>query len=164
MKLYFLRHGSAEERSASARDYDRRLTPEGIAEMKSVARGLARLVEEVDVILSSPLPRALETAKIAEAAIRVKSGPIVVSDKMAAGALGMNELQALVRDYPSDYRVLLVGHEPDFSDLVRDLTGGVVEMKKAGLALVETGQAQRAGGVLRWLLTPRHLQLGIRQD
>ncbi len=164
MKLYFLRHGSAEDRRVGLRDFDRQLTPEGIAEMKQVAQGLYRLIEEVDVVITSPLPRAAETAGIAETALRVNAGPTIVSEKLAAGAFGLTELQQLVGDYPSDYRVLLVGHEPDFSEVVGELTGANIEMKKAGLALVEVGHVQRAGGVLRWLLTPRHMLLGTKQE
>jgi phosphohistidine phosphatase len=159
MRLYFLRHGSAEDRREGLRDYDRRLTTEGIAEMQRVAVGLARAVPEVDLIVTSPLPRALETARIAEAALRVKDGPLVVSEKLSSGAFGIAEVQELVRSLPSSHRVILVGHEPDFSSTVRDLTGAIIDMKKAGVALVETNRVERGAGVLRWLLTPRHLEL-----
>lgn len=159
MKIYFLRHGAAEERRPGLRDFDRRLTEEGIAEMKRVALGLARLEIEVDHILTSPLPRALETAQIAGAALQAKTGVLVTSDELAAGAFGLGELQALVRKTPSAQRLLLVGHEPDFSEVVRDLTGASIEMKKAGLAFVETNRIEQDTGVLRWLLTPRQLQL-----
>jgi len=163
MKLYFLRHGSAEERHEGRRDFDRRLTAEGIAEMKRVAKGLADLEVAVDLIITSPLPRALETAKIAQAALKAPAESLVVSDRVAAGAFEFEELQELVRGLPEDHRVMLVGHEPDFSGIVRDLTGATIELKKAGLALIEAYRIERGSGVLRWLVTPRLLQSAARE-
>jgi phosphohistidine phosphatase len=159
MKLYFLRHGKAEERTAGASDYERRLTSEGIEEMKQVAQGILALVDEVDLILSSPLPRALETARIAAAALAVPSDKLIVSDKLAAGAFGLGSLQSLVEHAPADQRIMLVGHEPDFSTVVMRLTGANIDMKKAGLACIEVPRIGPDNGVLRWLLTPRQLQL-----
>ena len=158
MRLFFLRHGKAEEHSASLRDYDRRLTGEGIEEMKRAASGLATIVDGMDIVVSSPLPRALETARIAATALKLPEDRLVVSDKLASGAFGIGELQAILAKTPVDRRVLLVGHEPDFSIVVRRLTGAAIEMKKAGLALVECDRPEPDSGVLCWLLTSRHLQ------
>jgi phosphohistidine phosphatase len=163
MKLYFLRHGAAEDVSPSGKDWDRRLTETGIEEMAGVARGLAELIGEVDVVLTSPLTRAHETAKIAAAALQVTRGPIQVSEKLASGSFGLEELEDLVQEFSGSYRVLMVGHEPDFSGVVGRLTGARIEFKKAGLAFVETAYSGSHGGVLRWLLTPRHLVLAGRR-
>jgi phosphohistidine phosphatase len=159
MKLYFLRHGKAEDHSADNTDFSRKLTPEGIDEMKRMANGLANVVGRVDAIVSSPLPRALETAKIAGAAIHFHEDDIIVSKKVASGAFGAEELASLLRDRSDEDRVMFVGHEPDFSSMVRYLTGARIEMKKAGVAFVETYELESGGGVLRWLLTPRCLIL-----
>ncbi len=155
MKLYFLRHGAAEERTDSRRDYDRRLTSEGIEEMKYVAVGLSRLVGEVDLLLSSPLPRALETARIVEQVVKVASGGLRISESLAAGTLGSRQLEDLLHGVPQSHRVMFVGHEPDLSGVVQVLTGASIEMKKAGLAFIEAYRIEPNGGVLRWLLTPR---------
>jgi phosphohistidine phosphatase len=159
MKLYFLRHGYAGEASGTPQDYERRLTAEGVEEMRRVARGISRVVTKIDLIVSSPLPRALETAHIAAAALGIAAAKVVVSDSLASGASRIEELRDLTKGLPDDHRMMLVGHEPDFSSLVRDLTGAVIEMKKAGVACVDAHGAATGGGVLRWLLTPRHLQL-----
>lgn len=163
MKLYFLRHGAAEDRSHDSSDFARRLTPAGTDEMKRVAEGLAALIEEVDFIISSPLPRALETAAIAAPALRLTAKDVRVADELRAGAFGLAELVGLLRPLSADSRVMLVGHEPDFSSVVMELTGGSIEMKKAGLAFVDVSRLERGGGVLRWLLTARHLQLAARE-
>jgi phosphohistidine phosphatase len=158
MYLYFLRHGKAEERSDSSRDFDRKLTFEGIAEMKDVALGFARLVGSVDMIFSSPLPRASQTAEIVAEAISAPAGALRTDDRLASGALGLGELQSLLHGLPADCRVIVVGHEPDLSTVVGRLTGAAIELKKAGLAFVEVSAVEPDRGVLRWLLTARHLQ------
>jgi len=159
MKLYFLRHGKAEDRSADGTDFSRKLTTEGIEEMREVARGLAKLVGGVDRVLSSPLPRALETAKIAAAALQIEEDKVEISKDLASGSFGPQGLGRLLKGHSPNDRVLLVGHEPDFSSIVGYLTGARVEMKKAGCAYIETYEIEREGGVLRWLLTPRCLVL-----
>jgi phosphohistidine phosphatase len=164
MKLYFLRHGRAEERSERQTDYERRLTTEGIAEMNRVAEGLALIIEELDLIYSSPLPRALETATIAAEALHVPPDRLVVTDKLASGVPGLKELQSLLEHAPASHRVMLVGHEPDFSSLVMRLTGATIEMKKAGIAFVEVNNLEPNSGILRWLIAPRQLQLLSRHS
>jgi phosphohistidine phosphatase len=159
MKLYFLRHGKAEERSEDGTDFSRKLTAEGIEEMERVAKGLARLVGGVDTIISSPLPRALQTAEISARAIGYEEQKIEISKEIASGSFGPRELERLLHGRSDNDRVLFVGHEPDFSSMVGYLTGARVEMKKAGCAYIETYGVEREGGVLRWLLTPRCLVL-----
>lgn len=167
MKLYFLRHGKAEEHSRSGRDADRCLTEEGIAEAKAEATGLAAFELQFDLILSSPYPRALETAEIVTRAVQKPDFSVTVTDELAAGSFGLGELQALIEKYAKGAhieRVLLVGHEPDFSTSVRHLTGANIELKKGGLAFVEVYRIEPNGGVLRWLLTPRHLMYAAPSD
>ena len=163
MKLYFLRHGAAEERRVGSGDFDRRLTESGIEEVKQIAAGLARLLGDIDAAVSSPLPRALETATIIVGQLHTEQSPLQVSDLLAAGNFGFRELEEILRGAPSGCRILFVGHEPDLSNLVRELTGASIEMKKVGLAYVEVYKLERGGGVLRWLLTPRHLILAGEQ-
>ena len=147
MRLYLLRHGAAEERREGMGDYDRRLTIPGIAEMERVAIGLKMLVGEIDLILSSPLPRALETARIAATALGVASERLVVSDHLSAGRFDKKSLQSLSHSLAAGHRVMAVGHEPDLSGLVRELTGATIEMKKAGLAFIETYGAENDSGI-----------------
>ena len=159
MKLYLLRHGAAEERVSGASDYDRRLTDEGIREMERVALGIRYLVDGLDVILSSPLPRAHETARITAAVYENGTSALAVHDGLASGHLNANSLKELLRSYSPQKRIMLVGHEPDLSDVIRYLTGATIEMKKAGLAFVDAYSVDQGGGVLRWLLTPTQLSV-----
>ena len=157
MEIYFLRHGKAEEWRPRLPDAQRRLTPEGIAGVQAEAAGLAALHVRPDVIFSSPYPRALETAKIVAPALGQPETGVVIEPLLASGDFRLEVLQTLVDRSPTPVSVMLVGHEPDLSTVIRELCGAVVEMKKGGLALVEARRLEPGQGVLRWLLTPRHL-------
>lgn len=153
MRLYFLRHGIAEEREPGRPDSARKLTPAGIAEMERVGAGLKALGLEFDAILTSPLVRARETAEIAAGALKLN---VLEEPRLASGA-GFGDLQEALESQPERARLLLVGHEPDFSLFVEALTGGRVRMKKASVALVEARKVEPGIGELRWLLEPGHL-------
>jgi phosphohistidine phosphatase len=159
MNLYFLRHGKAEDRQPGLSDFDRRLTSEGVAEMRQEGAGLAALKLRVDLILSSPLPRALETAQIVAEEFNLPKERLIEDGRLAAGVFALGNLQSLLEDHAQYDNVMLVGHEPDLSSLVHTLCGAVIDMKKGGLACVDTARVEPGLGVLRWLLTPRHLLL-----
>jgi phosphohistidine phosphatase len=157
MRLYFLRHGIAEERSPSGSDFDRRLTDEGIREMETVAQGLHKLGLRFDAILTSPLVRARQTAAIVARELNVED--VLREERGLASGAGLGDLQDVLESQPSKAHVLLVGHEPDFSGFVsRLIGGGRVKMKKAGLACVETAAIEPGAGELRWLLNPDHFR------
>jgi phosphohistidine phosphatase SixA len=117
--------------------------------MHKVAAFLADAGVEPALILSSPLPRALQTAEIAARELGVK----VVKESALAPGFGVRQLEALLRGHP-DRDVMLVGHEPSFSQTIRSLTGGAVKMAKGGVACVNvvTGMT---GGELLWLIAPK---------
>lgn len=158
MHLYFLRHGKAEERSLEQSDFDRRLTEEGIEEMRAEAKGIGRLNLSFDTIFTSPLLRALETAQIVAEELGIKDRAFHVEERLASGVFGMGNLQALLESQPAESRILLVGHEPDFSETAGRLVGGaVIDLKKGGLIYIVANRIEPGYGVLRWLLTPKHL-------
>lgn len=158
MKLYFLRHGIAEDPGPGTRDFDRRLTPEGITEMEGVGRGLKVLGLDFDAILTSPLVRARETAALAAQALG-REDRLTICQPLASGA-GFSDLKSALDGQHSRARVLLVGHEPDMSTLISYLVGGgAVRMKKASLAYVEAFPISPGAGELRWLLTAEQLCL-----
>jgi phosphohistidine phosphatase len=159
MNLYFLRHGKAVDRQPGLSDFDRRLTPEGVAEMRQEGAGLAALNLRVDLILSSPLPRALETAQIVAEELKMPAEQLIEDGRLAAGVFVLGSLKSLLADHALYDSVMLVGHEPDLSSLVHTLCGAVIDMKKGGLAYVDVARIEPGHGVLRWLLTPRHLLL-----
>jgi phosphohistidine phosphatase len=149
MNLYLLRHGEASE---APRDEDRELTPRGQEQARAVAAGIAWLGLEFDAILSSPLPRAHQTAAPVAAALKARL------DEAPPLASGRDPGMALALLAGRGERVLLVGHEPQLSGIVRAITGGRVHMRKAMLAHIEVRSLKPPDGELAWLLSWRHLQ------
>ena len=135
MKLYLLRHGRADWPEWTAPDDERPLTDEGIQEMQRVATALKRLKLNPDHILSSPLPRALKTAEITGKALGIK---VQERPELKPG-FDRRKCDALLAAFPGD-DLLLAGHEPDFSRIVRSYTGGRVKFPKAALAAIEIGE------------------------
>ena len=162
MTLYLLRHGIAEDAAPGGDDRVRRLTPRGRARLAVAARGLLTLRIELDVILTSPLPRAAETAAIVAAAYQHGPSPRELP-ALAPGVPPAETLQAL-RQWSRHDRVMLVGHEPGLSRLASlVLTGSAerlaIDLKKAGCIAIEVEKlVPPAGAVLRWLLTARQLR------
>jgi phosphohistidine phosphatase len=149
MLIYFLRHGEADWPEWDKPDDKRPLTPKGKKEMHQLGAFLANLSVKPDVVLTSPLPRAWQTAEIAAHYIDAKS----VEDVLLAPGFGRSELKKLLkkRSYQS---LMVVGHEPDFSKLVGKLTGARIKLSKAGIALVEVDTDLKCGKLL-WLLPPK---------
>jgi phosphohistidine phosphatase len=134
--IWLLRHGDAEDTEP---DFDRRLTRKGERQARDAGAALAVLEVEIEVCLTSPKVRARETARLACEPLGVE---VTVDERLTGGRFDPLDLTAGLDN------VLLVGHEPDFSDAIAHLTGGSVDMKKGGLAAVN----DRA---LRVLLRPR---------
>ena len=159
MRLFFLRHGIAEDQSNSLRDFDRALTAEGRAELENVARGLRRLKVTPDPILVSPLVRARQTAEVVAP---VLGGSIMIEEELSPGAT-FDAFQRLVGRYRTAEALMVVGHEPDFSSAAAAFVGaepGALALKKAGLIRIDLDRRPEAGhGRLRWLLTPGQLAL-----
>jgi phosphohistidine phosphatase len=155
MDLFLLRHGLAGDRETwEGPDAERPLTDEGRAEMEAVADFLVGRMPRPDAIISSPLVRAYQTAEILAARV---AGAVDVSDLLAPG-FDVKRLWHLLRFYPGARRLLLVGHEPDFSELIETLIGGgSVAMKKGGLARVRLSDGNPPRGTLLWLVTPGFL-------
>jgi phosphohistidine phosphatase len=147
MRLYFLRHGEADWPDWDKPDDERPLTKAGRREVHEVADFLARLKAKVDLILTSPLPRAAQTADAAGEDLKVR----VREEKLLAPGFKAADLTRLRRKYPEQV-LMLVGHEPDFSEVIGILTGGTIKLSKAGVALVDLKGGK---GKLLWLFPPR---------
>jgi phosphohistidine phosphatase len=128
--LWLLRHGDAADGSP---DSDRPLTDEGREQARVAGIALKALGVEVDACLSSPKVRAADTARLACAEL----GDLdpLLEPKLAGGPVDAEALAAGLGD-----EVLLVGHDPDFSTAVHDMTGAQVRMSKGGLAGVQKGE------------------------
>jgi phosphohistidine phosphatase len=154
MELYLLRHGIAAD-GGSGGDASRPLTEDGIAKIKQAARGLRRLEVGLDALLSSPLVRARQTAEIIAHALGLD---MRLADALAPGC-DIARLRDLLGEHRSAERVMIVGHEPDFSELIGTLTGGSqVRLKKGGLGRVDLEALDAGAGTLVWLLPPRALR------
>lgn len=149
MLIHFLRHGEADWPDWKKSDDERPLTEKGKKEMHEVGAFLANLSVKADVVLTSPLPRAWQTAQIAAHYIDAKC----VEDELLAPGFGRSKLNKLLKKRSCE-SVMLVGHEPDFSKTICKLTGARVKLSKAGIALVEV-DADLSGGKLLWLFPPK---------
>jgi len=161
MKLYVIRHGVAEERARGGSDEARRLTERGRAKMMTAARGMRALGIRFDVLLTSPLARAEETAKIIAEEYRGTPVPRELT-ALAQGVAPPETLRAL-RPFLRRSRVAVVGHEPGLSGLVALLLTGSpdglrFDLKKGGLVILELLDARAQGVVLQAVLTPRQLR------
>ena len=164
MQLLIIRHAIAEEREdfaeTGAPDDDRPLTSFGRRRMRRNADGLRRIAPPIDLLASSPLARAQQTARI-------------VADRF--GFEAVETVEALRPDAPiktfsawlarqdGDSTIAIVGHDPHLSTALTWMLSGVEEprvtLRKGGVAMVMFAQKPAAGrGTLLWLLTPAQLR------
>jgi phosphohistidine phosphatase len=167
MRLLLVRHGNAEDPesfiSAGKPDDLRPLTPEGLAEMELVSRGIQRLLPHIDLLASSPLVRARETAGVIAATY---------------GGLEFNQLSQLTPEgRPQAFRdwlrvqnrgsvIVAVGHQPSLGDIIGLLVTGtpapIMQPKKASATLLEISQPTEPRATLSWSLTASQLVLVAR--
>lgn len=137
--IYLLRHGEAERGDGD--DAARRLTAEGERQSKAAGRALAVLGAQIDACLTSPKTRAADTARLACQALDLEPES---ADELSGKGLDSTGLTA------GRGEVLLVGHEPDFSNEIARLSGARAKLGKGGLAILD-------GGTLLALLRPEDL-------
>jgi len=158
LQLYFLRHGQAGNRHEWKRDDAARpLTVEGKKRMAREAAGIRTLGLHLDLIISSPLVRAYQTAQIV-ARGQGEAIRLILDDRVGPG-FGPMHLAAILGEHRRAQGIMLVGHEPDFSETISQVTGGsLLVMKKGGLAYVELDDPTSRQGRLVWLLPPKLLE------
>ncbi|MCW3010480.1 MAG: phosphohistidine phosphatase [Solirubrobacterales bacterium] len=149
-QLWFLRHGDAEPHGTRP-DAERRLTPRGEEQSVLAGRALAALECSFAHVFASPRVRARDTARLACPPLGVEP---VEHDPLARGFSRGDALELLLAVGP-DEALLVVGHEPDFSQVVHDLTGARVDFKKGGVVAVR--MEGTVGGELVVALRPREL-------
>jgi phosphohistidine phosphatase len=148
-QLWLLRHGEAEPHDA-APDAERKLTERGRHQSLAAGQALASLELTFQHVFTSPKARSLETARLTCEAFGCEP---IVHEPLGAG-FDAREALALLHAAGDDKRVLLVGHEPDFSQIVHDLTGGRIDLKKGGIAGI---RIEGGRGELVLLLRPREI-------
>jgi phosphohistidine phosphatase len=159
VKLLLIRHAAAVPRGThGVRDHERPLTRRGREKFRLAARGLARIVDRPDVLLTSPLTRARATAEIAAAferlAPRIEPALAQESAEVVVTAL---------RRHPPAARIAIVGHEPALSRLLARVLGirpgdDQLAFKKGGGALIDLPHGPSAAGQLRWFVKPAILR------
>ena len=159
-ELYLVRHGLAELRGEAWPDDTKRpLTEKGMARLRRSARSLVRLGVSIDVVLTSPLVRARQTAEIVAAAFAPR--PAVINIDALAPEGTHAALTAELEKHARRSRVAIVGHEPGLGDLAARLVGmrHPLEFKKGAVCRIDVDALPPRGpGALRWFLTPRMLR------
>ncbi|SRR5712692_6802430 len=156
-EIYLIRHGLAEERGdAWPDDAKRPLTEEGILRMRKSVRGLARLGVSCDVVVTSPLVRARQTAEIVAAGLSPR--PSLVNAESLSPDGTFAAVIADLEKHTRKTRIALVGHEPSIGELAARLIGSrhAIEFKKGAVCRIDLEALPPSGpGDLRWLLTPK---------
>ena len=164
VKLLLIRHAIAVPRGTPGiPDDERPLSARGERRFRRAARGLARVARRPDVILTSPLPRALRTAEIVAKAwgrLEPEPQPALASGRVKA-------VLTLLAAQPRDAMIAIVGHEPHLSTLLARLIGTAkserLTFRKGGAALVAIVGPPTHGGRLIWHLTPKLLRALARR-
>ncbi len=162
MQIYLVRHAIAEPRGVEGiADADRALTKKGIQRMRKVVCGLATLGVRPDLIMTSPLVRAVQTADLLTK-LPDFSGAIERVDALSPGG-DPHEILRLIAKHQDLQSIALVGHEPDLGDLAARLLNAGREsfmlLKKGGVACIQIDEFDPlTDGLLQWLTQPGALR------
>jgi phosphohistidine phosphatase len=172
--LYLLRHGDAGKRLAVAgggNNGDVPLTIVGREEIAIIARSVKSLNLRFSAIVTSPLKRAVQTAKIIAKVFAMEKKISIWDELLPEG--NRSKLYNRLNQYPRESSVLMIGHEPYLSNMMYDMIFqknrvkqlGRINLKKAGFAKLRViSLTSNISGELRWLLTPRILRLLAKSD
>jgi len=161
MELYLLRHAVAVRRGTEGYSDDRRpLTKEGIGKMVLAAEGISKIVSGIDLIVTSPLIRASETAIIVADVLKCRDK--IVECKELLPGVPVASLFMSLSKYKNKARLLLVGHEPELGEITASLLGletPVIHFKKGAIARIDIPQMVGQGqGKLIWYFPPKLLR------
>lgn len=156
MDLYILRHGIAEDGRPNLTDAKRQLTPEGVRKLERVLRNAAKIGVEPDLILTSPLTRAVQTAEAAAKVLRCASN--IVRTRSLLPEARPEDTWTELRKHSGARAVIVTGHQPHLGAFLSALLGSTretVDLKKGALARVSIEKlGLKPAGVLHWLITP----------
>ena len=164
MDIYLLRHASAGEPKLNpAKDDERKLDKEGVEQSHSVGRALSALNVTLDAVISSPLPRASQTAKIVAEEIGHK-GKVLCDAALRPGA-AYADFRELLHRHSGEGAIMVVGHNPSMTEflnkmLMEESAPDAIELKKAAIAKVEKDGRKQA--ILKWCMPPK-LMRAIQQ-
>ena len=156
MRLYVIRHATAESGDTiGLADEDRRLVEEGRTESRLAAQALARMDARPALVVSSPLRRAVETARPIAAMLDVP----LEQDRLLRPGFDEAAFAAVIDRHGDAGDLALVGHEPDLSALVGYLTGARVALPKGAVVRIDVANLRAGQSELRWLLRPKQIRL-----
>ncbi len=153
LELYLLRHADAGDPMAwPGDDAERPLSAKGKRQARRLGSMLADIGWKPDLILTSPKVRAAQTARIVGHAVQVEPD----DERRLAMAFELRDVGSILADHPEAKRIVLVGHDPDFSAVASTLTGAAIELRKGAIARIDLQDASPAAsqGALRWLIPP----------
>lgn len=157
MLLHLLRHAHAGDPMAwDGPDAARPLSDKGRGQSKRLGEHLAVIGFSTDRLITSPKLRAAQTAEL----VAERIGTDVTIDERLAGGLDLDTLESILGDAGDPERAVIVGHDPDFSDLLAELCGSAgLTLRKGAFARIETDRPLRAdAATLRWLIPPDALK------
>jgi len=158
MKLIFVRHAAAIEKTGKVSDEKRYLTSEGRVFFRKTALTMLKNGLEPSLILTSPLIRSVQTAEILAETLSF-NGPLVVADELAPG-FDVVALQTLFKKYQSVNELVLVGHEPDLSSLIvslLNLPSGFNFKKGAAINLKFDPARPEKRAIFKWLAAGKNM-------
>lgn len=159
-ELYLIRHGIAANRGPGWPDDTKRpLTERGIFRLRKSARGLRELGATLDLVMTSPLARALQSAEIVAAAFEPR--PHVVTTEALAPGAAWSALAAELGKHARHRRIAIVGHEPDLGGVAAKLIGArqPIAFKKGAICRIDVDLLPpEPPGALRWFVTPKMLR------
>ena len=153
VELYLLRHADAgDPASWRGRDADRPLSSKGEKQSERLGSFLLGIGFQPDAIISSPKLRAMQTAE----RVGDRLGIEVHADRSLGGGVGVDDVERLLSEAGNPSRVVIVGHDPDFSSLLATICDfDRASMKKGALARIDARRPLAPGtGELRWLVPP----------
>ena len=157
INLIIVRHGDSELQIQVKDDKERKLTKKGVKEMKRVANFIDVLDIKIDKVVSSPYLRAYQSAKEIIDEIGIDDSKIETYDELTPDKDPSQFIEKL-KNFPDNITVLVVGHNPYLSDMIKILTGANVDLEKGGIALVEY-DLNKNKGVLKMLLNQKVLRI-----
>jgi phosphohistidine phosphatase len=166
MNLYIVRHAIAEPlagNSSEAQDSQRPLTDQGRKKFRKIARGLAGIGVQIDMILTSPYLRAADTAKILRKKLDLGKDQLAVMQDIAPGGDAARLIRDIGQKYGNLAGVAIVGHEPGLSGLISTLLSGdpslPITLKKGGVCCLTVDKLTYGRcATLEWLMAPSQLE------
>ncbi|CAI9085896.1 phosphohistidine phosphatase SixA [Candidatus Methylacidiphilum fumarolicum] len=158
MNLYLIRHATAEPKAET--DAQRNLVPEGKEEAKIVGKGFKKLGIKPDVIFSSPLNRALQTAKVIAQTLKFENEVVIIPE--LENGHSSSELLEVIKKYDSQSSLFLIGHMPSLAEFLSDFIGAsrpqAFPFDKGGVAAIRSEQLRLGIWELRFMLRQSQLR------